>query len=135
VLVSSAGVTIVFSLAAGGMRDSMTEEEYQRAMEFMTAQQAKFFADMERLKETQDQAERRTARLERIAGLMAKAGLRARQQWRESDERWNRRSEELRQAQAHTDKRSEELRDAQAHSDKRLDALIDIVRQQRNGST
>jgi hypothetical protein len=112
----------------------MTEEEQQRAMEFMAAQQAKFFADMEQLKQSHIQAERRTARLERIAGLMAKTGLRARQQWRERDEQWNRRSEELRKGQAHTDRRIEELLDAQAHSHKRLDALIDIVRQQHEGS-
>ena len=104
----------------------MTDDERQSTMDFIVAQQAQFSVDIELLKESQVKAEGRTARLERIARLMVKAGLRARKEWRESDKRW-------RDSDERWERRMEMLRESQAHTDKRLDALIDIVRQQRNG--
>ena len=134
----------------------MTDEERQRMMEFILAQQAQFWASMQKLEESQARREEwqakheewqtkheewqakheqwqnraevridhgsfRVDRLERILKLMIKAGTRARRQIREQDKRWDRRFAELMQAQA--------------HSDKKLAALIDVVRQQRNGAT
>jgi len=79
--------------------------------------------------------EQRLDRLERIAKLLAKAGLRARREVNEkisiildaqirNEERF-----------AQTDERIARLAESQAHSDRRLDALIDIIRKEREGRT
>jgi uncharacterized protein YecT (DUF1311 family) len=97
----------------------MTDEERQRAMDFIVEQQAKNSVDIEKLNEAYGRAEHRFDRDERILKLMIKAGRRARQHMREQDTRWEHRYAQLIESQAHTDRR--------------LDALIDIVREQRNG--
>lgn len=99
----------------------MTDEERQRAMDFIVAQQAKFSVDIEKLNESHLKAEHRLDRIERILKLMIKAGTRARRHMRAQDERFERRYAALVASQAHTDRR--------------LDALIDIVRADRNGRT
>jgi len=65
----------------------VTEEERQRQMDFILNQQAQFTAGIQKLQETQAQGEARLNRLERVAKLMIRAGLRARRQMREQDER------------------------------------------------
>ena len=97
----------------------MTDEERQRAMDFIVEQQAKFSVDIEQLNESYRRAEHRFDRDERILKLMIKAGRRARLNMREQDELWKRR---------HAD-----LVESGKHTDRRLDALIDIVRADRNG--
>ena len=97
----------------------MTDEERQRAMDFIVEQQAKFEVDIEKINESYRKAEHRFDRDERILKLMIKAGRRARQRMREQDEYWKRRHAELLESGKHTDRR--------------LDALIDIVRADRNG--
>ncbi|HMG73390.1 MAG TPA: hypothetical protein VK582_07810 [Pyrinomonadaceae bacterium] len=97
----------------------MTDEERQRAMDFIVEQSAKNSIEIERLNELYRKAEHRFDRDERILKLMIKAGRRGRQHMREQDERWERRYAELVESGAHTDRR--------------LDALIDIVRADRNG--
>src|SRR6266536_403511 len=97
----------------------MTDEERQRTMDFIVAQQAQFTVNFEK-------ADIRLSRLERIVKLIIKAGLRGRKEGRERDESFARGMEALRESQ-------QALSDSQAHSDRRLDALIDIVREQRNG--
>ncbi|MDQ2920103.1 MAG: hypothetical protein M3R52_00590 [Acidobacteriota bacterium] len=82
--------------------------------------------------------EEKLDRLERIARLMVRAGLRARRQMRQQDDKITimidaqikneERFAKLAQAQT-------ELAESQAHSDRRLDALIDIVREGRNGKS
>ena len=82
--------------------------------------------------------EERLDRLERIARLMVRAGLRARREMRQQDDKITimidaqikneERFEKLAQAQI-------QLAASQAHSDRRLDALIDIVREGRNGKS
>ena len=106
----------------------MTDEERQRTMDFIVAQQAQFAVNC-------DKAEVRVSRLERVVKLMIKAGMRARVKIREQDERFDLRFAAILEAQANCDRRIEALAESQAHSDKRLDALIDIVREQRNGTT
>lgn len=112
----------------------MTDEERQRTMDFILAQQAQFWASIQKLEASRAKHEESHAqieetqrgeavktnlhdhlmdRLERILKLVVRAGLRERKQTRE---------------------RMEALRESQAHSDKRLDVLIDIVREQRNGT-
>ena len=90
----------------------MTEEERQRTMEFILHTQAQLSANDHKHDE-------RLSRLERIAKLMVRAGLRARKEMREQDAQWER--------------RFIALAESQAHSDRCLDALIDIVRADRNG--
>jgi hypothetical protein len=104
----------------------MTDEERQRAMDFIVAQQAKNSVEIENLLESQRKAEQRSDRdehrldrYERILKLMIRAGRRERRTRSEADER-------LTKALA-------VLAESQSHTDNRLDALIDIVQQQRNG--
>ncbi len=87
--------------------------------------------------------EQKFDRLERIVKLMVKAGLRARSQMREqgdrinmiieyqmqNEERFGRNEERFER----NEERFAKLAEAQAHTDRRLDALIDIVREGRNG--
>ncbi|HEV2829531.1 MAG TPA: hypothetical protein VGW76_18175 [Pyrinomonadaceae bacterium] len=80
--------------------------------------------------------EERLDRLERIAKLLVRAGLRARREMRQQDDKITimmdaqikneERFAKLAQAQT-------ELAESQAHGDRRLDALIDIVKEGRNG--
>ena len=84
------------------------------------------------------QSEERLDRLERIAKLLVRAGLRARREMRQQDDKITimidaqikneDRFAKLAQAQA-------ELAEAQLHTDRRLDALIDIVKENRNGKS
>jgi hypothetical protein len=100
----------------------MTDEERQRAMDFIVEQSAKNSTEIERLNELYSKAEHRFDRDERILKLMIKAGRRARQTMRDHDKRFR-----------EQDERWDRLVESQAHTDRRLDALIDIVRADRNG--
>ena len=83
-------------------------------------------------------AEERLDRLERIARLMVRAGLRARREMRQQDDKITImidaqiKNEERFAALA---KAQTELSESQAHTDRRLDALIDIIREGRNGKS
>jgi hypothetical protein len=82
--------------------------------------------------------EERLERLERIARLLVRAGLRARRQMRQQDDKITimidaqikneDRFAKLAEAQT-------ELAESQARTDRRLDALIDIIREGRNGKS
>jgi hypothetical protein len=82
--------------------------------------------------------EERLDRLERIAKLLVRAGLRARRELRQQDDKITimidaqikneERFAKLAQAQT-------ELAESQTHTDRRLDALIDIVKEGRNGKS
>ena len=80
--------------------------------------------------------EQRFDRLERIVKLMIKAGLRARRQTREQDQKIGiiidaqiRNEERF----ARNEERFAKLTESQTHTDQRLDVLIDIIREGRNG--
>jgi len=82
--------------------------------------------------------EQRFDRLERIVKLMIKAGLRARRQNREHDQKIGiiidaqiRNEERF----ARNEERFAKLTESQTHTDQRLDALIDIIREGRNGKS
>ena len=96
----------------------MTDEERQRAMDFIVAQQAKNSVEIERLIELHDIAVHRFATI--------RAGRRARREMRERDR-------QLREQDDRLDRRLAEIAEFQAHTDRRLDALIDIVRANNNG--
>jgi hypothetical protein len=87
-------------------------------------------------------SEQRLDRLERIAKLFAKAGLRARSEFRKQYEilmdaqmrnevRFERNEERF----AKLTEAQTRLADSQIHTDQRLDALINIIRQGRNGNS
>jgi predicted transcriptional regulator len=97
----------------------MTDEERQRAMDFIVEQQLKFSVDIEQLNESYRKAEGRFDRDERILKLMIRAGRRVRREMRERHKQF---MDEM-----------QVMKEFQAHSDRRLDALIDIVRADRNG--
>ncbi len=83
-------------------------------------------------------AEDRLDRLERIAKLLVRAGLRARREMRSQDDKITimidaqikneERFAKLAEAQT-------ELSEAQMHTDRRLDALSEIVKEGRNGKS
>ena len=129
----------------------MTDEERQNTMNFILAQQAQFWAGMQRLEESQaelkasqeraaarmersdermDRGYLRIDRLERVLKLMIKAGQRARKNMRAQDEKFA----EVREMIASLGRAQSRNEEAQARSDRRLAALIDIVREQRNSS-
>jgi len=75
----------------------------------------------------------RLSRLERIAKLMVRAGLRERQARNEGDKPLTEADERLKYAMAELAEAQKRTEESIAHTDKRLDALIDFVRQQQNG--
>ena len=75
--------------------------------------------------------EQRLDRLERIAKLFVRAGVRPRGDLRQLDEKIN----IIVDAQIKNEERFAQLAESQTHSDRRLDALIDIIREGRNGNT
>ena len=111
----------------------MTNEERERAIDFILTQQADNSAQLGRLIEAHRTAENRLTlseqrlerskfrldRYERLLRLMIRAGRRERALRREQDDRYDRRYRELLASQVHTDDR--------------LDALVSIVQQRMNG--
>jgi hypothetical protein len=103
--------------------------------------------------------EQRLDRLERIARLMVRAGLRARREMRQQDDKItimidaqiknedryadlaasrNQHDEKIAmliEAQLRNEQRFAELAESQKHTDRRLDTLIDLVRKGRNGKS
>ena len=99
----------------------MSNEQIERKMEFIVDTLAQVAVNDQK-------HEMRLSRLERIARLMVRAGLRERRTRSDADERLTRALTELAQAQKKTEASIQ-------HSNSRLDALIDIVRKQQNGAS
>jgi D-serine deaminase-like pyridoxal phosphate-dependent protein len=76
-------------------------------------------------------AEERLDRLERIAKLLVRAGLRARREMRQQDDKIT----IMIDAQIKNEERFAELAESQKHTDRRFNALIDIVKEGRNGKS
>ena len=79
--------------------------------------------------------EQRFDRLEGVAKLLARAGLRAREAVRESVQEQNVKINILIDARIANEGRFAKLTESQMHTDRRLDALIDIIRDRRNGES
>jgi D-serine deaminase-like pyridoxal phosphate-dependent protein len=75
--------------------------------------------------------EERLDRLERIAKLLVRAGLRARREMRQQDDKIT----IMMDAQLKNEERFAELAASQKHTDRRLDALIEIIKEGRNGKS
>ena len=101
----------------------MTDEQFERRMEFLLQQQAQFSADMQRLEETQREAQTKTD--ERIR-VLVDVSLSLAHHQEEIDRR-------LAAFITETNSRFQQLTESLAHSDRRLDALIDIMRRHVEG--
>ena len=77
------------------------------------------------------QTDERLDRLERIAKLLVRAGLRARREMRQQDDKIT----IMMDAQIKNEERFAELAESQKNTNRRLDALIDIVKQGRDGKS
>jgi hypothetical protein len=104
----------------------MTDEERQRAFDFLVTQSAKNAVEIEKIGESYRGAETRLDRVERILKLMVRAGGRARSDFDQRFIKVTTAVTTLLEAQTRTEA-------SIVHTDKRLDALIDIVRADRNG--
>ena len=106
----------------------MTDEERQRAMDFIVEHQAQFSVN-------QQKSDEHISRLERIVTLMVNAGRRTRRQIHEMDERFDQRFSKLTDALTTLAKTQKRTEASIAHTDSRLDVLIDIIRERRNGQS
>jgi len=75
--------------------------------------------------------EERLDRLERIAKLLVRAGLRARREMRQQDDKIT----IMMDAQLQNEERFAALAESQRQTDRRLEALIEILKDARNGKT
>lgn len=122
----------------------MTNEDFEKRMEFIIEQQAIFAADMNLLKESQtqltDRVDRLSVKIDALADMQAQSEIRLSrveesfvllvQVARITDERLDTLSQKmeiLTEAQARTDNRMAELAEAQIHTEERLNALINVV--------
>jgi archaellum component FlaC len=100
----------------------MTNEEMQRTMEFIVEQQAQFAANMGQMQESMGQMQVSMAEL-----------AEAQKRTDATVERLASQVEQIARQQAHINEVVAVMADAQQHTDERLNALIDIVREGRNG--
>lgn len=106
----------------------MTNEQFERKMEFIAETLAQVAVNDQRQDANHQLHIARLDRLERIAKLMVRAGLRERRTRSAADERLTIALADLAEAQKRTEA-------SIAHTDSRLDALIDIIRKQQNGGS
>ena len=106
----------------------MTDEERQRQMDFIL--------------NSQERSERRLDRLERTLKMLVSIGRRERRDWRErhgalvdAQIKTEDKMQELAEAQRHLAEAQKRFIQSQEHTDRRLDALIDIIREERNGKS
>ncbi len=102
----------------------MTNEEIQQTMEFILEQQAQFAANIQRLQEERLRDSPRLARLEESFQLLAQLA-----------QTTDTRLDVLESSTGVLESSMAALAAAQAHSEEGLSALIDIVRESRNGKS
>lgn len=101
----------------------MANDDIERKIEFIVNQQAQFSADIIELKELHVKAEARMTNLENVVLRLVDVVTTLTE-----------RMGDLANSQTLLDTRMAELAESQTHTDQRLNALIDIVREGRNGS-
>jgi len=109
----------------------MTNEERHRTMEFIIVQQAQFAANIQRLQEERIQDNPRLTRLEESFQLLVQLA-------QITDTRLDRLESTTVTIESTTstlESNMAALAAAQTHADQRLSALIDIVREGRNGKS
>jgi hypothetical protein len=104
----------------------MANDDIDRKIEFIVNQQAQFSADIIELKELHVKAEARMTNLENVVLRLVDV---VETGFSTLTDRMN----DLVTAQTLLDTRMAELAESQTHTDQRLNALIDIVREGRNG--
>jgi hypothetical protein len=102
----------------------MTNDEIQRTMEFILGHQAQFAANIQRLQEERIRDRPRLTRLEESFQLLVRLA-----------ENTDTRLERLESNTSALEANMAALAAAQTHTDERLSALIDIVREDRNGKS
>lgn len=107
----------------------MTNEEIQKTMEFILEQQAQFAANIQRLQEERMRDTPRLARLEESFQLLVQLAQATDTRLDIVDSNVS----GLHSNMAALESNMVALAAAQAHSEQRLSALIDIVREGRNG--
>lgn len=111
----------------------MTDDEMRRKMEFTVNQQSQFSADIEQLKELNKQADARLTRVENVLVRLANHAETGFAKLTEAQTRTEVRVGELAEKMVVLAEAQARLTESQAHTDRRLDALIDIIREERNG--
>ena len=109
----------------------MTNEEIQRTMEFILGQQAQFAANIQLLQEERIRDTPRLTRLEESFQLLVRVA-------ESTDTRLDRLESNTSAVEANMaglEASMAALVVAQTHTDERLSALIDIVREDRNGKS
>jgi len=109
----------------------MTNEEIQRTMEFILGQQAQFAANIQLLQEERIRDTPRLTRLEESFQLLVRVA-------ESTDTRLDRLESNTSAVEANMaglEASMAALVAAQTHTDERLSALIDIVREDRNGKS
>jgi hypothetical protein len=109
----------------------MTNEEMHRTMEFIVEQQAQFAANIQRLQEERIRDNPRLMRLEESFQLLVQLA-------QTTDIRLDRLESSTFTLESTTltlESNMAALAAAQTHTDERLSALIDIVRENRNGKS
>ena len=101
----------------------MTDEEFERRMQFILNQQAQFAADIQKLQESQAETDERIRRLVDVSLSLANHVDGLTTHVEDIDRR-------LASFISETNEKFQRLVESQAHTDQRLDALIDIVRRQ-----
>ena len=127
----------------------MNEEERQRQFDFILNQQAKFAADIQKLQESQRKLQESQEKLQESQAEMVQIINRLAAVTVEGFKQTNTKIDALIDAQTRTEETlgkvievqtqlvaaQVRLTEAQAHTEQRLDALIDIVREGRNGKS
>jgi hypothetical protein len=109
----------------------MTNNEMQKTMDFILAQQAQFAVNIQRLQEEQLRDKPRLARLEDSFQLLVELAETTDARLDATDSRANTLEANMIKLEANM----ATLAASQAHSGARLSALIDIVREDRNGKS
>ena len=102
----------------------MSNEEMNKKMEFIVEQQAQFAANIQRLQEERIRDNPRLTRLEESFQLLVRLA-----------ENTDTRLDRLESNTSALEANMAALAAAQTHTDERLSALIDIVREDRNGES
>lgn len=113
----------------------MTDEERQHQMDFILSQQAQFAADIQKLQEAQAKIIEAQAKMIEAQEQSAQIVNRLAAVTVEGFNQINGKLNILIDAQTRAEGALTKLAEAQAHTDRRLDALIDIVREGRNGKS
>ena len=111
----------------------MGNEEIQRTMEFILQQQAQFAANIQRLQEERFDDNSRFVRLEESFELLVRLAENSDSRLDLANTRVDRLESILENNLTTLGTRMQALAESQLHTDQRLNALIDIVREDRNG--